>query len=178
MTLQEMLLEHRPTILERWLDSIIESYPAETAKFLKRESDRFLNPVAYEFREGIRDIYDALTRGAETEKLFPLLDRVIRIRAVQDLSASHAVGFVFSLKRVLREDLAAACDRNGLAKELEEFDSRIDGLALVCFDVYTKRREKLYELKVKEMRTRLSGLLRMAGLVAETPDHEQHGRSE
>ena len=58
-------------------------------------------------------------------------------------------------------------------EEILEFESRIDRLALISFDVYMNRKEKLYELRVKEVKNRVSGLLRMAGL---TPELEK--RSE
>jgi hypothetical protein len=50
---------------------------------------------------------------------------------------------------------------------LRELESRIDGLALLCFDVYMKRREKLYEIRANEAKTRVSGLLRKAGLLSD-----------
>jgi hypothetical protein len=50
-----------------------------------------------------------------------------------------------------------------------ELDSRIDGLALLGFDGYTQRREKLCELKVNEVKARVSGLLRRAGIDIDNP---------
>jgi hypothetical protein len=51
---------------------------------------------------------------------------------------------------------------DGISHELIERESRIDGLALLCFDIYMKRREKIYEIKVNEIKNRASGLLRKA----------------
>ncbi|MBI4795270.1 MAG: RsbRD N-terminal domain-containing protein [Deltaproteobacteria bacterium] len=89
---------------------------------------------------------------------------VIRIRALQDCSPSQALAFIFLLKNVVREELAEDFEKQNLTAELMELDSRIDGLSLLGFDVYTRRREKLCELRVNEVKNRVSGLLRKSGL--------------
>ncbi len=71
------------------------------------------------------------------------------------------------LKKVIREKLEREVRENGISEELIELESRIDGLALLSFDVYMKRREKLYEIRVNEVKNRVSGLMRRAGLTSE-----------
>lgn len=165
--LQNLLVEKRVAILKRWLHLIFESYPPETSRFLKKEKDPFANPVAYEFQQGIEGIYEALLYGMDANRLFPFLDQIVRIRAVQDLSPSQAIAFIFLLKKVIREKLGEEIRKDGIFEDLSELESRIDGLALLSFDVYMKRREMLYELRVDEVKRRVGGLLRRAGLMAE-----------
>jgi len=167
MELDSLLLEKRSTILERWLDLILESYPPETSRFLKGEKDRFDNPVAYQFSQGIEGIYEALLHGMDRDKASSFLDRIISIRAIQDFSPSGAIAFIFMLKKVIREKLEREVRENGISEELIELESRIDGLALLSFDIYMKRREKLYEIRVNEVKNRVSGLMRRAGLTSE-----------
>ncbi len=167
MKLDNLLVEKRSTILERWLNLILESYPAESQNFLKKKKNRFDNPVAYEFRQGIEGIYEALLHRVDSDKTFPFLDKIIKIKAVQDLSPSEAISFIFLLKKVIREELKREIRENQIYEEILELESRIDGLAFLSFDVYMKRREKLFELKVNEVKNRVSGLLRMAGLTSE-----------
>ena len=92
------------------------------------------------------------------------LSGILRIRSVQEFAPSQAVSFVFLLKRVIREELAAKLHDPGLQAELAEFDHRVDQLALFAFDVFTKSREQLYEVRVNEVKRRVSGLLRRAGI--------------
>lgn len=167
MTLQNLLLNKRGAILEKWLHLIFESYPPETSRFLKREKDRFDNPVAYEFRQGIEGLYQALLYGTDANRLFPFLDQIVRIRAIQELSPSRAIAFIFLLKKVVREELGKEIWEDGIAEGLWELESKIDGLALLSFDVYMKRREMLYELRVDEVKRRVGALLRRTGLLAE-----------
>jgi hypothetical protein len=53
---------------------------------------------------------------------------------------------------------------------LVSFESEIDGLAMHCFDIYTRCREKIFEIRVNEVRNQSSRLLKMAGLVCEISD--------
>lgn len=167
MKLNSLLLEKKAPILERWFNLLLESYPADTRNFLKKEKDRFDNPVAYEFGKGIEGIYEALLYGMDRDRVTSFLDRIIGIRAVQDFPPSGAIAFVFLLKKVIREKLEREVRENGISEELIELESKIDGLALLCFDLYMKRREKLYEIRVNEVKNRVSGLLRGAGLISE-----------
>jgi len=167
MRLEKLLLQKKSSILERWFNLILESYPAETRDFMKRKMDRFDNPVAYEIRHGIEGIYEALLKGMERDRIFSVLDRIMSIRAIQDFSPSRAIAFIFLLKTAIRKGLEREIREKGISEELLELESRIDGLALLSFDVYMKRREKLHEIRVTEVKNRVSGLLRRSGLVSE-----------
>ncbi len=165
MKLSHLLSQRKLTIFERWLDLIFSSYPPETTRFLKKEKDRFNNPVAYRLSQGARGLVDALVSGATVEEVSRYLDEIIRIKAVQDFSPSQALAFVFLLKKVIREELAPEIQADtGLAAEMLDLESQIDGLALLGFDVYVKRREKLYDIRVNEVKAKVSGLLRKAGI--------------
>lgn len=174
MKLENLLLREKTAILERWFNLIVESYPADTQGFLKKEKDRFDNPVAYEFSQGIKGIYEALLYGGmDRDKVSSFLDRIISIRAIQDFAPSGAVAFIFLLKNVIREKLEKEVRENGISEELIELESRIDGLALLSFDVYMKRREKLYEIRVNEVKNRVSGLMRRAGMTSELEEEPE-----
>ena len=164
MKLTDLLTQKKSRIVEGWLRVIYESYPPETAIFLKKEKDRFDNPVGISTSDGIKALYEALLVEMETDRVLAALDEIIRIRAIQDFSPSQALAFIFLLKNVIREELAKELRAGDLAAELLELESRIDGLALLGFDVYTKRREKLHEIRVNEIKNRVSGLMRRTGL--------------
>jgi hypothetical protein len=100
----------------------------------------------------------------ERAQVLTWLDEIIRIRALQDFAPSQALAFIFLLKNVIRQELADEIQQENLAAEILELESRIDGLALLGFDVYSKRREKIYEIRANEMKGRVSLLLRKAGV--------------
>lgn len=158
MRLIDLLREKRAIILQRWFDLICESYPPETSNLLKNEKNRFTNPVGYAISDGIegllRGLLDEMDSKADDIRA-PFLDNIIRIRAVQDFTPSQAISFIFLLKNVIREELKTKIHENGIAKELFTLESRIDGLALLSFDIYMKCREKIYELRVNELKKRM-----------------------
>jgi hypothetical protein len=100
---------------------------------------------------------------------------MIRIRAIQNFTASEAVSFIFDLKKVVRKMLdREICDQN-LTEELRAYEDLIDKLGLIAFDVYMKCREKIFEIKATEFRNRHYSAFRRAGLISEVPDSEEPG---
>jgi hypothetical protein len=162
--LLQLLREKRASLVEGWLNLIFQSYPPETARFLKKEKNRFDNPVGHRIAQGIQGLVEAFLNEAAPGQLTAHLDEVIRIQAIQNFSPAQALAFVFLLKNVIREELGEALQDPALATACLELESRIDGLALLGFEVYLQRREKLHEIRLNEVKNRVSGLLRRAGL--------------
>ena len=140
---------------------ILDTYPADGAKAFKRNADRFTNPVAYTISNEIDVLYEELIHDMDGNKLHASIDNIVRIRAVQDFSPSQAIAFVFLLKKAIREEIEADIWKNKLSKEYMEFESRIDKLALLTFDIHMKCREKIYELKVNEIKAERGMLVKL-----------------
>jgi len=169
MKLDDFLKQKKSKILGKWADLTLETYPADTKRFLKKQKDRFANPVGHTISNALEHLYDELLRDADPEKISSILDRIIRIRTVQDFSPSHAVSFLFLLKKIIREELKTGSTKNGMHDDLLTFESRIDDMALLAFDTYMKCREKLHEIRVNEAKNQVSGLLRRANMIIEIP---------
>jgi hypothetical protein len=172
MSLKNLLLQKRSPIVKKWCDVILCTYPEQSRTFLKKQKDRFANPVGRTIFEGIESIYDELLQEADADKISLFLDNIVRVRAVQDFSPSQAVGFVFGLKKVIREELKSEILEEEISQDWSAFESRIDGLALLCFDIYTACRQKISDIRVDEVRRRSSKLLKMAGLLYEVSEEE------
>jgi len=164
MQIATLLSQKKAAILGRWLAMIYESYPPETAIFLRKEKNRFDNPAGYRISEGLEGLYGALLQEMERDQILTFLDEIIRIRALQDFAPSQAMAFIFLLKNVIRQELAEEIQKENLAAEILDLESRIDGLALLGFDVYAKRREKLHEIRTGEMKARIRAFMRKSGL--------------
>ncbi len=160
--LQDSLTRKRSSIVKKWFELILETYPEDTSKFLKKEKDPFANPVRHTILEGIEGVYDELLKEGESpEVLNDFLDKVIRIRSVQDFSPSQALSFVFSLKDVIRKVLGKKIGENDIHDQLLILETRIDALALRAFDVYMGCREEMYELRVNEVKRMREQALRL-----------------
>ena len=105
--LKQSLLEKKTKILKQWFDVVLDSYPADTQKFVKGQKDRFANPVGHAVLTGLEGILDELLRGSdyELDKISVFLDQIIRIRAIQDFTPSQALGFLQGLKNIVRKEL-------------------------------------------------------------------------
>jgi len=172
ITLESLLLQKKSAIVRKWFDAILETYPADTAKFLKAQKNQFANPVGSMISEGIDGLFEELLNGVDPEKVSPFLDKVIRIRAVQDLTPTQAIAFVFVLKRLIREELGSDIQKHQLSGELLFIESRIDGLALLSFDIYMKCREQVYEIRATEWKNRLFRLLQKTNMIGEIPEEQ------
>jgi hypothetical protein len=149
--------EYQDEVLGRWIEGVIDDYPEETGKFLRTQSDRFANPVGASLREGLTELLDGVFCGVEPDELTSALDRVIRVRAVQEFSPSAAVGFLFDLKDLLREVMKGTdADTAG---SLDALDDRIERLGLHAFDVYMSCREQMWSIRMQEIRNQSLGIL-------------------
>jgi hypothetical protein len=172
MSLEKFLEQRKSAILERWFDLILETYPADTRQFLKKKKNRFANPVAHEISGGIEEIFNNILKDANSEDVSPFLDKIIRIRAVQDFSPSQALGFIFELKKLIRDELAENMGESRISEDLWELERKIDAMGLMSLDIYTKCREKLYELRVKEVKNRVGRLIERANMMCGIPEKE------
>lgn len=163
-TLRDLLRDRRSSIIDRWTDLIFETYPPEAGKFLRSKRDRIANPVGATIAEGVGRLFDWVLEGEQPDdrQLITGLDNIVRIRAVQEFSASHSVGFVFLLKTAIREVLDREIRKHELSGLLLEFERKIDDLALLAFDNYARCREQLHQIRVTEVRNRTSRLLERA----------------
>lgn len=172
MKLRELLLEKKSQIVKRWFDAIIENYPADSSNFLKNQRDRFQNPVGNTISEGIQNIFEEFLQDPDSEKIFPILNDIIKIKAVQNFPPSKALSFLFLFKKVIREEADSEIRKRQLADELTEFEAQIDKLILLSFDIYMKCREKIYEIKADEVRRMTFRLLQRANLICEIQEEE------
>jgi hypothetical protein len=159
MSLESLLRSRKTEILSRWRDLILEAYPDDSTAFLKREEDRFQNPVGHAIRSGTEILLDGFLEGSSPEDLAEPVDAIVRIQAVQDIRPATAVGFVFLLKRAIREEIPEATETAAGLRELCDFDDGIDRLALLAFDNYTRCRQEVSEIRVNAMQRRVAALL-------------------
>ncbi len=124
--------------------------------------DPFANPVGNTIRRETEFLFDALLSGASQEEVGPHLDGIIRIRNVQDFSPAQALAFIFLLKDVVRKELGALSRSGEAVDELLRFESRVDSLALLAFDMYAQCCEQIYVLRADEVKRQTAKLLERA----------------
>jgi hypothetical protein len=170
MALERFLAGNRAAILERWNHLIVETYPPNTSRFLRRERDRFINPVGYTISREIGVLFEELVGEMDLDRISRSLENIMKIRSVQDFSPSEGVGLILLLKKTIKEKLGDEISDVRIFEEWSALDSKIDTMALLAFDIYMKCREKIFEIKVNEVKgetQRILRLLERAGLISE-----------
>ncbi|NDV18077.1 hypothetical protein GO013_01425 [Pseudodesulfovibrio sp. JC047] len=167
MTFESVLAERKAELSKKWAEMVLKTYPLETQKVWTRQRDRFQNPVGAAIIETTGELVEQLIDWQDAGKIAKSLDRLIRIRAVQDLTPSQALSFVFLLKKLLRDEFFKSMEKDGTLNELLRFEAKIDNLAMMSFDIYTKSRDEVFRFRVEEVKRSQSSLLRKAGLVVD-----------
>ena len=176
MNLGKAIKSHKKKILKKWFEATINTYPAETARFLNKSKNKFDNPVGIATYESLETVIDILCENMvqtqdidiDEELIEQALDSVIRIRAVQNFSASEAVGFVFELKDIVQNIVGK--DNEPLSEI--KFDRKVDKIALAAFNRFLKCRESIFLLKATEAKKRTYSAFERAGLVEELKDED------
>jgi len=104
--------------------------------------------VYFDFVKSGDDVVGRLDAGGAAGDF---LDDLVRLRAVQDFTPAQALAFLFSLKKIIRDELREA-NHDAPHEELFEFEARIDRLALSAFEIYARCREQLFEIRMNQMR--------------------------
>ncbi len=170
--LRGILTREHANIVSKWLECILATYPEDSARFLKNQKDQFANPVGTTLAKELDSIFRELVEVGSGKGVREFLDKIIRIRAVQDFSPAAAVAFVFDLKQIVRDAVFKEVQSQGLSEELARFEARVDEMGLLAFNIYSECREKLYELRVQEVKNNVYLLLKKANMIAETPKEE------
>ena len=173
MELSALLKENRETILEKWFERIIESYPDVTSRFLAKQKDRFQNPVGYAITQSIGPIFDQVASAMDTGRLVEALDGIVRIRSVQDFTPTETIGFVFELKAVIRAEIGDRVRSSEKWVELAELESRVDRVALLAFEKYTECRENLHQVRNREVENRAARVLGRVKAGSANSQHEE-----
>lgn len=151
MDLAEAFRNYRKKIVEQWVDYTLSTY--KSSSFFKKEGDKFANPIGGNIREALDTLFLSLSKGAEPETLVGPLEKIMQIRAVQDFAPSQAVSPIHAVKHITRDILAKDKERRELVSELYDFEFAVDMAVLCAFDIYMECRERLYSVRMEEVKS-------------------------
>lgn len=151
MELSKLLEKQRPAILKKWLGEIFDTYPADTSRFLRIESDIFANPVGHTITSNAGHILDGLIQGVDTPSLSVYIERIIRVRAVQDFTPLQAVSFIKCLKTVIINGLETEINKYNLWDGWGEFEKRIDVLTERAYELHAEMKQRIDTIRSREI---------------------------
>ncbi|MBQ7457485.1 MAG: RsbRD N-terminal domain-containing protein [Desulfovibrio sp.] len=162
MKLTKLLHEKHEELEALWVDAVFKTYSEKAIPHLSSNADPFTNPVGNMVKEAAHCLFSALSLDDITiDAVKQALDRFVKIRAVQDFTPSQSVGVIYLIKPLLRSHILPAVDQHQLSDYLD-LESRVDTLALLAFDMYTKDRETVAQIRIKEIRNQYAQLKRWA----------------
>jgi hypothetical protein len=164
MGVKEKLSEYQTEITADWFKSAMSDYSDKTAAAYTNSRNQFANPVGTTISKAMELIVGNLINEEDNrEEVKSKLEEVVRIRALQDFPPSKSLEFMFRLKDILLKYLGKNLDAENI-KELLKIEAEIDRLAQISFDTYVKCREKLFELRNKEIQNQAHILLKRANI--------------
>jgi hypothetical protein len=173
LALVELLIRKKAALADQWFGQVVATYPDESSRFLKRKQDQFHNPVGHTLAEHTEALLDQLIGPMDQEKITASLDRIVRIRAIQDFSASQALAFIPTLKGIVRRQFSKELAKGDMAEELRQLEERLDQVLLMAFDVFMSVRQRVYEIKCEEVKRLYYQVIRRADIVVPLPQQEE-----
>ncbi len=151
------------------METVYSSYPAESAMFFRKTKDPFANPVGTTLKKSLSELYDVLGAGSfDPQKARNSLEPIVKLRSVQDLSPTEALGFIFELKTIIGSGIGSG--ENHTVEEGKGLFSRIDSVMLLAFDLYMENKRKIYTLRASQARDNVRQLLLKKDLICELPE--------
>ncbi len=151
MDLAEGFRNHREKIVNKWVEYTLSTYVS--SGFFIKEHDKFANPVGGNIRQALGQLFLLLSKGADAKEFVPHLELIMSIRSVQQFSPSQAVSPLNAVKHITREIFAADKERKHLVAELYDFEFAVDLAMLAAFDIYMQYRERLYQVRIDEIKS-------------------------
>ncbi len=151
MDLAEGFRNHSEKIIDSWVEYTLSTYIS--SNFFKKERDQFANPVGGSVRRSLTALLPLLSRGADVKECRPVIEELMAVRAVQDFSPSQAVAPLNAVKHITREVFGADKERSHLVSGLYDFEFAVDLAVLAAFDCYMEHRERLYQVRINEIRS-------------------------
>ena len=130
------------SVLERWLAAAAEVYGGLIAGHAVSERDPFRNPIGHALRINLAVLVREFFGVMDAAAVDAAFAEIMALRSIQDLPVERAVGFVFALRGIARDEAPET--------DSTEAETRIDRLALSAFRQYLACRERLAELKLNE----------------------------
>ncbi len=151
MDLAEGFRNHREKIVDKWVEYTLSTYIS--SGFFIKERDQFANPVGGNIRQALEKLYPMLVKGLDSKEFAPPLEQIMSIRSVQEFTPSQAVAPINAVKHITREVFTSDKECRHLVALLYDFEFAVDLAVLAAFDIYMQFRERLYQVRIAEIKS-------------------------
>jgi hypothetical protein len=165
MGLTDSIAARSAELARKWADLVLGTYPQETQVVWRKNNDAFTNPVGAAIHDSTSRLIPLLLSWNDPEAVAHALEQIVKIRAVQDFSPGQALSFVFLLKKLLRQEFMKELSAKGELEELLRFETRVDNLAVIAFDLLVAARDQIARMRVEEVKRAHVNIVRRANLM-------------
>jgi len=165
MGLTDSIAARSEELARKWADLVLGTYPEQTQVVWRKNHDQFTNPVGDAILQSTSKLIPLLLTWNDAEAVAKALDQIVKIRAVQDFTPGQALSFVFLFKKLLRQEFTAELSAQGALEELLRFETRVDNLAVIAFDLYVAARDQIARMRVEEVKRAHKNIVRRANLM-------------
>ena len=163
MSLCDRIRGNRTRILKQILQEVLATYPDQAKPLIAIGPDKFGNPLGATLSEGVEEIFDMITGDKSLEDIQLPLERLFKLKAIQEGETNRSLDFLFSLKSIIRKGCNVDHGKSTEVPELFELEDRIDQIVKKGLQVFISSREKILELQVAELRHRTYSLRKLSG---------------
>lgn len=145
-----LLEKHRAAVTARWRRLMAGDAAAWNGDFIAGPVDEFGNPAGAIISRAATAIFDMLTTAPGGEESYGAIDELMRLRAVQDLPAREALGFLSRLESEYLETLEAQGCGDLSSEERAYLASKLDEMVHEFRARYARCRERIDYLRTRE----------------------------
>lgn len=165
MALIDAMAARSDELAHKWAELILGTYPEQTQVVWRKNRDQFTNPVGNAILSATSELIPLLLAWDDAEAVARSLAQIVKIRAVQDFTPGQALSFVFLFKKLLRQEFSEKLAASGGLAELLAFETRVDNLAIIAFDLYVAARDQVAQMRVEEVKRAHVNIVRRANLM-------------
>jgi hypothetical protein len=167
------ILDKRTKIIDEWYDIMVSSLFNGETNYILHEKDHFINPSGIILREALSDIFAFFFEKVNIDDISVSLEKFIKLLAVNKNGVENVLGTFFTLRDKIIENWRSLSFSNNVNEELSTIQSYFDKLILRVFTFYLTAREKIYEIRVNEIKRLTFSLLRNKGLIEKIPEFSE-----
>ena len=169
-------VNNKRNILDEWYKCMVSSlYNNDETNYIMNEKDSFINPSAFILKNVLADIFGYLFEKTELDKINGSLEKFTKLLALKGTDTEKILGPLFLLKSKIVANVESLYLSDKGYSEITKILSCFDRVILKIFDFYLKAREKIYEIRVNEVKRLTFSLLRANNLVEKIPEFNVGG---
>jgi hypothetical protein len=172
--LRACVINDKERLLNEWYKNMVLSlYNNDETNYIMNEKDSFINPSGYILKNALVDIFVYLFEGIELDKITESLEKFAKLLALNGSDTEKNLNILFLLKNKIEEFVKTQRIFENCQDEFFYITSKFDRLVHKLFVLYASARDKIYEIKINEVKRLTYSLLRANKLIEKVSEFNE-----